>query len=34
MPGPAGQRAAEINIEHDSAEIEQQRIGGVGSEGR
>ena len=32
MAGPAGQRLAEIDIEHDAAEIEQQRVGGSGGE--
>ena len=29
---PAGKRLAEIDIEHDAAEIEQQRVGGGGGE--
>ena len=33
MAGPVGQHLAEIDIEHDAAEIEQQRVGGVGGEG-
>jgi hypothetical protein len=32
MTGPAGQRAAEIDIEDDAAEIEQQGVGGGGGE--
>src|ERR1700710_1195689 len=28
MTGPAGQRAAEIDIEHHAAEIEEQGVGG------
>src|SRR6202043_187476 len=32
MAGPAGQRLVEIDIEHDAAEIEQQRVGGAGGE--
>jgi hypothetical protein len=32
VTGPNGQRLGEIDIEHDVAEIEQQRVGGVGGE--
>src|SRR5260370_19915845 len=32
VTGPTGDNLAEINIEHDAAEIEQQRIGGAGGE--
>jgi hypothetical protein len=32
MSGPASQRFVEIDIEHDAAEIEQQRVGGAGGE--
>jgi hypothetical protein len=34
MTGPARQHPVEIDIEHDPAEIEQQRVGGAGDEGR
>ena len=30
MSGPNGRDLAEIDIEHDAAEIEQQRVGGAG----
>ena len=30
MPGPDRHHLAEIDIEHDTAEIEQQRVGGTG----
>ena len=30
--GPGGEHSAEIDIEHDAAEIEQQRVGGIGGE--
>ena len=33
MSGPNGHHLAEIDIEHDAAEIEQQRVGGVGESG-
>jgi hypothetical protein len=32
MAGPIGHHLAKIDIEHDAAEIEQQRIGGIGRE--
>jgi hypothetical protein len=32
VSGPARQRFIEVDIEHHTAEIEQERIGGVGSE--
>ena len=32
MAGPARHRLVEIDIEHDAAEIEQQRVGGAGGE--
>jgi hypothetical protein len=32
VTGPARQRPVEIDIEHHAAEIEQQRVGGAGSE--
>jgi hypothetical protein len=32
MTGPAGNRLAEVDIEHDTAEIEQQRVGRTGGE--
>src|SRR3981081_167298 len=32
VTGPAVKRLVEIDIEHDAAEIEQQRIGGAGGE--
>jgi len=32
VAGPDRQRLAKIDIEHDAAEIEQQRVGGVGGE--
>jgi hypothetical protein len=28
VTGPAGKRAGEIDVDHDPAQIEQQRIGG------
>jgi hypothetical protein len=34
VAGPARERLIEIDIEHDAAEIEQQRVGGAGGEGR
>ena len=32
MAGPAGDRLGEIDIDHDAAEIEQQRVGAAGRE--
>jgi hypothetical protein len=34
MAGPTGHHPGEVDIEHDAAEIEQQRVGGVGGERR
>jgi hypothetical protein len=34
VTGPARQRPVEIDIDHDTAEIEQQRVGGAGGERR
>src|SRR3984957_15728518 len=34
MSGPARQHFVEIDVDHDAAEIEQQRVGGAGREGR
>ncbi len=33
VAGPDLHHAAEIDVEHDAAEIEQQRVGGAGGEG-
>ena len=33
MAGPTGHHLVEVDIEHDPAEIEQQRVGGVGESG-
>src|ERR1700730_18247651 len=33
VAGPARERLIEIDIEHDTAEIEQQRVGGAGGRG-
>ena len=32
MAGPTGHHLAEVDIEHDAAEVEQQGVGGIGSE--
>jgi len=32
VAGPAGERFVEVEIEHDAAEIEQQRVGRAGGE--
>ena len=34
MTRPARHRPLEVDVEHDAAEIEQQRVGGAGGEGR